>query len=291
MKNRGKLFAISAYLMWGVFPIYWKAIQNIRAYEIICHRILWSFLLLFVVLIYKNKIKDIRTKLKVSHVFLYIGTALMLALNWNIYVWAVNSGYIVEASLGYFINPLLSVFMGVFILKEKLRRAQWIAIGIALIGVLYLTFIYGSFPWIAIVLALTFGFYGLIHKLGPLGSMEGLFFETGVLLLPVIIILGFFESSGTGAFGHVSGLQTILLVLTGAATAVPLVLFTEGVRLIPLSTIGILQYIAPSLQFLVGVVIYNEPFSLNRFAGFIFVWCALVIYTFDGIKMHQRGKS
>ncbi|MCD6117391.1 EamA family transporter RarD [bacterium] len=291
MKNRGKLYAVSAYLMWGFFPIYWKAIQNIRAYEIICHRILWSFLLLLAALLYKNKIKDIRPELKVSHVFLYAGTALMLALNWTTYVWAVNSGYIVEASLGYFINPLISVFLGVLILKEKLRLTQWVAIGIAFVGVLYLTFIYGSFPWISIILAFTFGFYGLIHKLGPLGSMEGLFVETGILLLPVIVILGFFESNGTGAFGHVSGFQTMLLIFTGAATAIPLVLFTEGLRKIPLSTIGILQYIAPSLQFLVGVIIYNESFSLNRLTGFVFVWCALVIYTVDGIKTHRKNKS
>jgi len=290
MKQRGMLCAVLAYLLWGILPIFWKVLKDVSSYETICHRILWSFVLLLAVLALKKRIVSIWKQLDMKHAFMYAAGAIILALNWNVYVWAVNSNFIVEASLGYFINPLISVFLGVLVLKEKLGRIQWIAIGIAVAGVLYLTFVYGSFPWISIILAVSFAIYGLIHKVGSLGAMEGLFYETGIMLLPVLIILGLFESKGTSSFTHAGTVETVFLVLTGAATAIPMVLFNTGVRLIPLSTVGILQYIAPTLQFLIGVLLYHEPFSANRLVGFVFVWTALVIYTVDSIVKHRKRR-
>lgn len=291
MKRRGEFYIVSAYLLWGFLPIYWKVIKSINAPQIICHRIFWSFLLLFSVLFFIKKNRNFRKIFSRKNILIYAAGSLILASNWTIYVWAVNSNLIVETSLGYFINPLLNVLMGVILLKEKLKSMQWLAIGLAATGVLYLTFIYGSFPWISLVLAFSFGLYGLIHKLGPLEAIEGLFLETGLLFVPVTALLMLFEARGTGAMGHVNFTQTFFLVFTGAATAVPLVLFNAGLRLIPLSVTGILQYIAPSLQFLVGVVIYKEPFTWSRFTGFVFVWTALIIFTTCSIREYRKSNN
>ena len=259
MKRRGEFYIVSAYLLWGFLPIYWKVIKSINAPQIICHRIFWSFLLLFSVLFFIKKNRNFRKIFSRKNILIYAAGSLILASNWTIYVWAVNSNLI--------------------------------AIGLAATGVLYLTFIYGSFPWISLVLAFSFGLYGLIHKLGPLEAIEGLFLETGLLFVPVTALLMLFEARGTGAIGHVNFTQTLFLVFTGAATAVPLVLFNAGLRLIPLSVTGILQYIAPSLQFLVGVVIYKEPFTWSRFTGFVFVWTALIIFTTCSIREYRKSNN
>ena len=272
-------------------PIYWKSIKSIPSLEILGHRVVWSVVFLMAIQIIRNRWDWIRTKLKDSKTRLtFIGTACVIGFNWFLCVWAVNSGYIVEASLGYFINPLISVFLGVLILRERLRPIQWLAIIIAAVGVLYMTFAYGAFPWIALVLAFCFGFHGLMRKIGSLGALDGLTFETGVLFLPSLLYLILLESKGVGTFAHASLQTTVLLSVTGIATALPLLLFASSVRRIPLSMAGILQYILPTMLFILGVFVYKEPFSTTRLIGFIFIWIAIILFSADGFEI-QRRKS
>ncbi|MCK4577812.1 MAG: EamA family transporter RarD, partial [Candidatus Marinimicrobia bacterium] len=208
-----------------------------------------------------------------------------------VYIWAVNSGFIVDSSLGYFVNPLFTVFLGVVVLKEKPRPWQWVSIGIAGGGVLYLTLIYGSFPWIALVLAFTFGMYGLIRKTAPLGSMAGLTIETAYMLLPALVFLLYLHWTGQGAFGNVSPAATVLLAGAGIVTAVPLLFFAKGARQIPLTTIGLLHYIAPTLQFLLGVFLYGEVVASSRLVGFVLVWLALIIFSVDSVISTNRRNA
>jgi chloramphenicol-sensitive protein RarD len=218
----------------------------------------------------------------------YVLAAVFVSVNWFVYVWAVNQGYIVETSLGYFINPLLSVLMGVIILREKLRPAQWIPIGLAAAGVIYLTILYGSLPWIALTLAFSFGMYGLLKKLAPLGSLYGLTLETGILFVPMVLYLIFAEVNGQGVFLHTDLVSNLLMLGAGPVTVIPLLLFASAVRRVPLSTIGILQYITPTLQFLIGVLIYGEAFSSKQFIGFGLVWLALIVFTAENVWERRR---
>jgi len=285
----GLIFGITAYVLWGLLPVYWKALQDIPAYEILCHRMIWSFIFLYLILAIKkhwNWLKKIPSDRNV--LMIYSATAFILGINWFIYIWAINSGFLVEASLGYFINPLVNVLLGVVILKEKLRAWQWIAIAIASLGVLYLTLDYGRVPWIALILAFSFGMYGLLRKVGPLSSLEGLSFEMTLLLIPALLFLIYLEIKGQSAFGHVALYKNGLLVLAGIATAIPLLFFASAARRIKLTTIGILQYISPSLQFLLGVFVYKEDFPQGRFVGFIIIWIALLIFSLDRIKMKRK---
>jgi chloramphenicol-sensitive protein RarD len=218
----------------------------------------------------------------------YILSALLLATNWLVYIYGINSGQIVETSLGYFINPLVSVALGVIILRERLRPLQWAAIGIAALAVIYLTVQVGSPPWIALALAFSFGLYGLIKKIAPLGALQGLSLETGLLFIPAALYLLFLDFQGAGAFGQVSLSVTILLALAGIITATPLLLFARAARAISLTLLGILQYIAPTVQFLLGVFLYNEPFTLTRLVGFSIIWIALLIFTFEGLNERRK---
>jgi chloramphenicol-sensitive protein RarD len=282
--NKGMLYAIAAYGFWGLFPLYWKTLQHVPALEILSHRMAWSLLFVLVLLLVRRQWGWVKTAVaQPKTLLLFTASAALLSLNWFVYIWGVNAGHIVETSLGYFINPLVSVLMGVFFLGEKLRRGQWVAIGLAAIGVLYLTLRYGSLPWIALTLATSFALYGLIRKTAPLGSLEGLSLETALMFLPALGYLVYLEAADTAAFGHVDTLTTVLLGFAGVATAVPLLLFAAGARLIKLATIGILQYIAPTLQFLIGVLIYHEPFTLDRLIGFSLIWLALLVYSAENI--------
>ncbi len=200
----------------------------------------------------------------------------------------MNSGYILQSSLGYFINPLVVVLLGVFFLQERLRTGQWVAVAIAAIGVIYLTIIYGQFPWIALSLAISFGIYGLIRKTGALNSIEGLFFEMIVLLIPALCFLLYLEINGQGAFGHLNWQTTLLLSLTGIATALPLLLFATGARRITMTNLGLLQYIAPTFQFLIGIYIYHESFAMTHLIGFSLIWIALLVYMFEGLWMRKK---
>jgi chloramphenicol-sensitive protein RarD len=287
--NKGTWYALSAYLLWGIFPVYWKLLQHVPAPELLGHRIVWSFISLAFALGLWRGWDRIRKALRTPKTLVwYVASAALIGVNWLTYIWAVNAGFIVETSLGYFINPLLSVAMGVVFFRERLRRGQWIAIALAAAGVLYLTFVHGSLPWIALTLAVTFSCYGLVKKIAPLGSFDGLTLETGILFLPALAWLLFSETTGNGAFIHAGMLTTILLVGAGPVTSIPLLLFTLAAQRIPLSVVGILQYVAPTLQFLLGVLVYHEPFSATRLVGFGIVWVALIVYPVEGILVYRR---
>jgi len=285
---KGTWYAVGAYALWGLLPVYWKWLQHVPAPQLLSHRIIWSFLSLCIVISLSHRWENFRMALLNRRVLRsHLASAALIGVNWLTYVWAVNAGFIVETSLGYFINPLLSVAMGVVFFRERLRPWQWIAVGVATAGVLYLTFIYGSFPWIALTLALAFGFYGLVKKTAPLGSLYGLTLETGILLVPALAYLFFSEANGQGAFLHAGVISDLLLIGAGPVTAVPLLMFARAAQRIPLSLVGILQYIAPTLQFLLGVLAYSEPFPPARLVGFSIVWIALIIFAVDA--MLARG--
>jgi chloramphenicol-sensitive protein RarD len=288
--KKGIWLGIGAYATWGLFPIYWKWLHEVPALQLLAHRIVWSFLLLAMVIVVVRQWRAFRTEALHAHTIrIYFVAALLLSVNWGTYVWAVNAGYIVETSLGYFINPLLSVLLGVIILHERLRRMQWIAVGLAAAGVVYLTLAYGSPPWIALTLAFSFGLYGLVKKLAPLGALHGLTLETGLLFVPMLFYLIFVEVRGEGVFLRTDGVSTLLLIGAGVVTVVPLLMFAAAVRLIPLSLIGILQYIAPTLQFLIGVLIFKEPFAPTQLIGFGLVWLALIVFTSENFWARRQA--
>jgi chloramphenicol-sensitive protein RarD len=287
--TRGTWYAVGAYFTWGLFPIYWKWLQHIPALQLIGHRILWSCAMLFGIVVVRRQWRDFRTVASSRRALrIYFLAGALIGFNWLIYVWAVNSGFIVETSLGYFINPLISILLGVFVLGERLRFGQWLAIGLAAAGVLYLTFAYGSLPWIALSLACTFGLYGLVKKTAPLGAVHGLALETLFLLAPAVAYLIFLEDGGRGAFLHMGILTDVLLAGCGLVTTVPLLLFAAAAQRIPLSRIGLFQYMAPTLQFLLGVLVYKEPFTSSQFIGFAIVWAALALSALEGV-LARRG--
>jgi len=293
--NRGLLYGIAAYALWGFFPIYWKLLQDVPPAEILIHRILWSLIFLVVLLSLQKKWQWVRTVRGQPRILLILlAAALLLAVNWFTYIWGVNNGFIVETSLGYFINPLVNVLLGVLILRERLRTMQWVAVGIAAIGVLYLAIGYGSLPWIALTLAFSFGFYGLLKKSQPLAAAESLAGEMIALSLPAFLFFASLFIRGEAAFGGGSIQTDLLLVFSGVVTAAPLVFFAAAAQQIPLSSLGLLQYIAPTLQFLIGVLIYREPFPVTRLIGFVIIWVALSIYLLDNlirIRSHRQVES
>jgi chloramphenicol-sensitive protein RarD len=287
--RKGVLYGIGAYLLWGFFPIYWKWLQSVPAIQLIGHRIIWSFLLLAAILFVTRQWKAFQAKaLSRRVVLIYLASAILLSLNWLTYVWAVNAGFVVETSLGYFINPLLSVLLGVLFLREKLRPWQWVLIGLAAIGVTYVAISYGQFPWIALTLAFTFGIYGYVKKAAPLGSLYGLTLETGLLFLPAAGFLLVMEMQGQGAFLRSGTFKDLLMVGAGTVTAIPLLLFASAAQRIPLSTVGILQYITPTMQFLLGVLVYREPFNRSHLIGFCIVWLALILFWVEGFLARRR---
>jgi len=289
MQRTGILYAIGAYMIWGLFPIYWSQLEAIPALQLIGHRIAWSFLLLFLVLLAGRQLPARGAPLSRGTVGVYVGAALLISTNWFTYVWAVTHGFVIEASLGYFINPLFSVFLGMIVFKEHLRTAQWASIGLAVLGVLYLTFTYGSLPWIALVLATTFGLYGLVKKAAPLGSLFGLTLETGLLFIPALIYLVACDIAGSGAFLHTTSLRDWLMVGAGLVTIVPLLLFAAAAPRVPLSTIGLLQYVNPSMQFLLGVLVYREPFTHDQLIGFGLVWLSLVVFWIESLYSRRMA--
>ena len=288
--NRGVLNAIGAYVIWGFLPIYWKAIQQVPALQILNHRVVWSLVFLAILISARKNWSPLRQAIRQPKIVLVYGlAACLLAVNWLTYIWGVNAGFIVETSLGYFINPLVNVLLGVLFLREKIRPLQWVPIGMATAGVLYLTFSYGSLPWIALVLAFTFALYGLLKKTAPLGSLHSLTLETGILFVPSLLYLVYVALQGSGIFIEYNTLTNLLLVFTGVVTAVPLLLFGAAARSINLSLLGLLQYIAPTCQFLIGVLIYNEPFTQARLIGFSIIWAALFLYWLESFLAHRRA--
>jgi len=289
--NKGILYASSAYLIWAVLPIYWKLLGSVPAAEIVGHRMIWSFVFVLGVLIFKKDWKRYCSILKTPRILMiYLITASLLGINWVTYVWAINNGFIIESSLGYFINPLVNVLLGVIFLRERLRLWQWLPIGLAVVGVIYLTVSYGALPWIALTLAFSFGLYGLIKKISPLNSLDGFALETGFMLLPASVYLLYLMTSGQGVFSDQGIVVTLLLIFAGFVTGYPLLLFGAGARRIRLSTLGLLQYIAPTGQFLIGVLIYAEDFSPQKLIGYSIIWVALAIYSLEGVLNHRRKR-
>jgi chloramphenicol-sensitive protein RarD len=258
--------------------------ESIPALQLIGHRISWSFiLLLFVISITRQWQAFRKVAFEPKTLQIYLVAAVLISINWFTYVWAVNNGFVVETSLGYYINPLFSVLLGVIFFRERLRFIQWFPIGLAGLGVLYLTMTYGSLPWIALTLAFSFGLYGLIKKTAPLSSLYGLTLETGLLFIPAVAFLIFSEYTGHGAFLHSSLRANWMMVGAGLVTTVPLLFFASAAPRVPLTTIGILQYINPTMQFLLGVLLYKEPFTRDRLIGFGLVWVGLVIFWVEGL--------
>ncbi len=288
-KRRGALYAIGAYLMWGVLPVYWKLLQGVPAPQILAHRVVWSFGFLLVLILIRREFRALWDSVNLRHVGAHAIAAIVLWINWLVYIWAVNAGRIVEASLGYFINPLVSVVLGVIFFGERLSPMKWLAVTMAALGVGYLTWQLRALPWVALVLAGTFALYGLLKKKAPLRALHGLAFETGVLWFPAAIYLGLLELHGYGEVGRVGPWTLGLLLFTGVVTGLPLLLFAAAAQRINLSTIGILQYIAPSCQLFIGVAVYHEPFDQARWLGFAFIWMALAIYSIESLRGMGRG--
>jgi chloramphenicol-sensitive protein RarD len=291
MRNKGLIYGILAYSMWGILPLYWHALSAVPASEILVHRIIWSLVFLVLLLSLRHQwgwVKQVRVK---RTLIIVIVSALLLSINWFIYIWAINAGYVIETSLGYFITPLVNVLLGTIFLREKLRSGQWLAVGIAALGVMYLTLGYGNLPWIGLSLAFSFGIYGLLKKKVHLGAAEGMTAEMSVIALPAMIYLVLLESHNQAVFGHSDLAIFILLLSAGAITAVPLILFAAAARRLPLSTMGILQYIAPTLQFLIGVFVFNEAFSKHQLVGFCIIWGALLVYSLEGVSQHRYKLS
>ncbi|MBX0329355.1 EamA family transporter RarD [Oscillochloris sp. ZM17-4] len=283
------MYAAGAYVCWGLLPLFWHALSGVPAIEILAHRIVWALGVTLLFSLVTGRLPALGANLRTRRtLLLFTLSSLLLTANWFIYIWAVNAGFVVETSLGYFINPLVNVVLGMIFLRERLRPGQIVALGVALAGVLYLTVLYGSPPWIAIALALSFGCYGLLRKTAPVGSLEGLTLETLIVALPALIYLAVIESSGGGAFVRAGLPTTLLLASSGIITAVPLLLFASGARQITMISLGILQYIAPTIQFALGVTVFGETVTPQRLIGFGLVWLALAIYTLEGLIGGRR---
>jgi len=287
-EKSGVLLAVFAYLIWGILPLYWKSIDNVPSAEILVSRVVWAFLsTLLLILLLKNGrdlLDDLKSlwKSQISFWLLFLAS-LLISGNWFLYIWAVNNGFIVQASLGYYINPLVSVLLGVFFLKEKLSQAEKVAFTLAMIGVLILTFSYGQFPWLSFVLAISFAVYGLLKKQIKLDALRGLTIET-FFIMP--IALGYYIwlfVDNQAVFLHADVKTDTLLIFTGVATALPLVLFAKGAQRIPLYMIGFLQFIAPTMMLFIGVIVYKESFGMVDFLSFVFIWIGLIMFTYSKI--------
>jgi chloramphenicol-sensitive protein RarD len=287
--RQGYLFGVLAYLCWGLFPLYWKLLRPSGAGELLAQRIVWSFVFVLLVILATRRWRRIVPLLHQRRTLGLVTLAgVLIAVNWGTYIFGVNTDRVVETSLGYFINPLVTVLLGVLVLRERLRPGQWVAIGVGTLAVAVLTVDYGHVPYLALTLALSFGTYGLIKKQLGVPAVDGLALESGVLTLPALAFVLVLAARGQSSFGHVSALHTALVVTSGAVTAVPLLLFAGAANRIPLSAIGLLQYLAPILQLACGVLIFHEPMPPARLAGFALVWLALAVFTADGIR-HVRA--
>jgi chloramphenicol-sensitive protein RarD len=282
--NRGLAATIGAFVIWGLFPLYWHQLRDVPALEIMSHRIVWCGLLVTGYLLIRHGWRWLPDALAKPRVPLMLAcSALLISVNWILYIWAVNNGHVVESSLGYFINPLVNVLLGVIVLRERLNPAQWSAVALAAFGVAWLTWQSGALPWIALVLAVSFGTYGLIRKIAHVESVPGLGIESAYLFLPALGYLLWLSSHGVAHFARGNLTEDLLLAIGGAVTALPLIWFAYGARQIPYSLVGIIQYVAPTLQFVTGVFMFHEPFTAMQAVGFCCIWSALAIYGGDGL--------
>jgi len=281
----GVWYGVAAYSLWGLLTLYWRLFPHVPAIQVLAHRIVWSFVVLTVIVAASwRQRRAVLHSITPGVVVLYAVAAVLIGANWFLYVFSVNNGFIVESSLGYFMTPLVNVLMGVAVFRERLRAMQWLAVAFAFCGVLWLTLAYGTLPWIGLALAASFGSYGLVKKKATLPSLEGLTVETAVLVLPAILYLAVLDRNGDGAFLRSGTVTDVLLTAGGIVTVVPLLLFATAVRRVPLSVIGILQYIAPTIQFLLGVYAFHEPFTRTQLTGFGLVWLGLAVFTLDSVR-------
>lgn len=287
--TRGALAAAGGFLIWGLVPIYWKQLAAVNPVELITHRITWSLVFLLAVIAWQRNFPALRDAFRSGRlVGLNLLSSVLLAANWTVYVWAVNTGHVIESSLGYFLVPLVNVALGSLLLHERLRPLQWTAIGCAALGVCLLLFRVGHVPWIALTLAGTWAGYGLLKKKSALGAIMGLTVET-LLLFPIAAgLLLWWHYTGEGALGRVSTEHHVLVLIVGVVTAVPLLLFAFGAQRIRLTTLGLLQYLAPSVQFLLGYFLYREPFDAARLQAYGLIWCGLALYTADSFWTQRR---
>ena len=291
----GLWVAIASFVLWGLMPLYWHLLKVVPSLQVVAHRVLWSTLLVVAWLLWKQGRGWLRVALaRPRAAWMLALSGVLIGFNWSLYIWAVNAGHVVESSLGYFINPLLNVVLGVAFLHERLRRAQWFAVALAAAGVLWLTLRFGELPWIAICLALSFALYGLLRKLLAIDAVAGLGVESVYLFLPALAVLAWGETQGQGGFLPLGGAPgwgvgiDALLIFGGALTALPLIGFAFAVRRVPLSVVGLLQYVAPTLQFLTGVFVFHEAFDQDRLVGFAFIWIGLAIFAIDRALRARR---
>lgn len=288
-RRAGIVYGITAYFLWGLFPLYWRLLRPAGAVEILGHRIIWSLVFVVSLLVVRGRWPALRAAAGDRRtVWVLAAAACLIAVNWGTYIYGVNNDLVVETSLGYFVNPLVSVVLGVVVFGERLRRGQWIAVGIAVLAVVVLTVDYGRPPWLALTLAVSFGFYGLLKKIVTVRPAEGLAIESAVLVLPALLAVLLLQGRGDAAFGHVSAGHTVLMVSAGVATAVPLLFFAAAAPRVPLSTLGLLQYLAPTLQLVIGLAVFGEPMPAGRLAGFVLVWTALVVFSVDSLRASRR---
>jgi chloramphenicol-sensitive protein RarD len=287
--RKGILAGVSAYLLWGLFPLYWPLLEPAAPVEILAHRIAWSFVFIALLLAATAGFRWMR-RLSRRQMGLLTLAAILVSVNWGTYIHGVNSDQVVETSLGYFINPLVTVALGVIVLRERLTRPQGVAVAIGAAAVAVLAADYGRPPWIALTLACSFGLYGLVKKRAGVDGTQSLFFETAVLVVPAVAYLLWIGADGRGTFTSEGAGHMALLAAGGVATAIPLMLFGAAAIRIPLTSLGVLQYLAPVLQFLIGVLLYDEPMPVSRLSGFALVWLALAVFTFDAIRTARRGR-
>ena len=286
--RKGATYVALAYTLWGFFPIYWKVLSGISALQLICHRIVWSVAVLAFMVARSGEWTTLRKAARSRRTLcIYTVAAIAIAVNWLLFVWAVSVNQIVQISLGYFINPLLSVVLGLLVFGERLRKLQWVSVALAAAGVIYLTVALQALPWIGLVLAVTFGTYGLMKKMATLGAVPGLALETGILFVPATLFLITEEIAGRGALGRSGLLRDLLMLGAGPVTTLPLLLFAAGVQRIPLSLVGMLQYINPTMQISIAVLLFNEPFTRAQLTGFGLVWGALVLFAIEGYATHR----
>lgn len=283
---------LGAFAMWGLFPLYLRALAVVPALQLVAHRVAWACAFVLGLMALRGEFGELRQVFARRDVLWRLTvTALLITVNWLVFVWAVANDHVVETSLGYFINPLVNVLLGVVLLHERLNRAQWVAVGLAALGVVYLTVTAGRLPWIALALAISFGFYGFIRKTAHVEALPGLAVETALLAPVAIGYLLWAAATGQGSMGHEGLPVDLLLVLSGAITAIPLFLFSFGARRLPYATVGIMQYLAPTLQLLTAVLLFHEPFDRARAIGFACIWAALIVYAVDGVVRSRRGPA
>lgn len=287
--NRGVIYALLAFSMWGLYPLYFVQLKSVAPLEVVLQRALWSLVFIVAVLAWMRHWRWLQPlQREPRQLGVYALSALLIGSNWLVYVWAVAHGQVLQASLGYFINPILNVALGVLVLRERLRRAQWVAVALACAGVLWLTAAAGAVPWLALSMALLFALYGLVRKTARLGALEGLSIETFLMALPALPLLAWWTASHDGALARGDAGLVAWLVLAGPLTVLPLLAFTGAARRLPLATLGVLQYLSPTLQFVLGVWVFGEAFDTTRLAGFALIWAALAIYSADAIALTRR---